>query len=91
MPAQILEMLPGHNDLVSVDISGAARTINIGLLDGPPDPGTWVLVHTGFALMTITEEEAKDAMAFLDAMGQAHLDVAAGPPPVPPEVAGWTT
>ena len=36
---------------------GVRRTVNIGLLDDV-EPGDWVLIHVGFALSKIDEEEA---------------------------------
>jgi hydrogenase expression/formation protein HypC len=48
------------------------RTINIGLLDGDGDgagPGDWVLVHVGFALSKVDEEEAAATLALLREMG----------------------
>jgi hydrogenase expression/formation protein HypC len=49
-----------------VDMGGVSRAINVGLLDDRPGPGDWVLVHMGFALQTMTAQEAGDA---LDALG----------------------
>jgi hydrogenase expression/formation protein HypC len=34
-------------------------------------PGDWVLIHLGFALSKIDKEEAEDALAFLDDVGEA--------------------
>jgi hydrogenase expression/formation protein HypC len=59
-----------------VDVSGVRRAINIGLLEGDdrPGPGDWVLIHVGFALSKIDEEEAAAALAFLEGIGQAYDD-----------------
>jgi hydrogenase expression/formation protein HypC len=47
----------------------------VGLLaDEPPVPGEWVLIHVGFALSKIDEEEAASALAFLEGIGQAYED-----------------
>ena len=54
-------------------MSGVRRVINIGLLaDDPPKPGEWVLIHVGFALSKIDEEEAAAALQFLEGIGQAY-------------------
>lgn len=66
IPAQLVGGETGHPDLAVVDMGGVTRVINIGLLDEPPAPGLWVLVHMGFALQLMTAEEARDA---LDALG----------------------
>lgn len=75
IPGEVKEILPDHPDLAKVDVSGVKRAINIGLLaDDPPGPGDWVLIHVGFALSKIDEEEAAAAMNFLDGIGEAYDD-----------------
>ena len=37
-------------------------------------PGDWILIHVGFALSKIDEEEAKAALEFLEGIGQAYAD-----------------
>jgi hydrogenase expression/formation protein HypC len=66
IPAQLVEGETGHQDLVMATVGGVPRPVNIGLLDERPAIGEWVLVHMGFALNTMTAEEAQDA---LDALG----------------------
>jgi hydrogenase expression/formation protein HypC len=66
IPAQLVAGDTGHPDLAMVDMGGVSRAINVGLLDDRPGPGDWVLVHMGFALQTMTAQEARDA---LDALG----------------------
>ena len=66
IPAQLVAGDTGHPDLAMVDMAGVSRPINIGLLDERPGLGDWVLVHMGFALQTMTAQEARDA---LDALG----------------------
>ena len=49
--------------------------MNIGLLeDEHLQPGDWVLIHVGFAMSKIDEEEANLALASLQLMGQAYKD-----------------
>jgi hydrogenase expression/formation protein HypC len=66
IPAQLVAGDTGHPDLAMADMGGVSRAVNIGLLDERPAPGDWVLVHMGFALSTMTAQEARDA---LDALG----------------------
>jgi len=77
IPAQLVEGETGHPDLAVVDIGGARRMINIGLLDEPPRAGDWVLVHMGFALSAMTPDEARDALAALGAEDEAAAREAA--------------
>jgi hydrogenase expression/formation protein HypC len=75
IPGEVIEILEDRPDLAKVAVSGVKRTINIGLLDDdPPVPGDWILIHVGFALSKIDEEEAKVAMDFLESIGKAYED-----------------
>ncbi len=49
--------------------------INIGLLeDEPLESGDWVLIHVGFAMSKIDEDEAAVALASLKLMGSGLDD-----------------
>ena len=75
IPGEVVELLPDRPDLAKVDVSGVRRAINIGLLeDQVVEPGDWVLIHVGFALSKIDEDEAKAALDFLEGIGQAYAD-----------------
>ena len=75
IPGEVIELHPDQPDLAKVDVSGVRRLINISLLsDDPPVPGEWVLIHVGFALSKIDEQEAAAAMQFLEGIGQAYED-----------------
>jgi len=75
IPGEVIEFLPGQPDLARVDVSGVRRVINVGLLvDDPPAAGEWVLIHVGFALSKIDEDEAAEALKFLEGIGQAYAD-----------------
>jgi hydrogenase expression/formation protein HypC len=75
IPGQLVEFVDAHEHLARVDVSGVTRIINIGLLeDEHLEPGDWVLIHVGFAMSKIDEEEAEMALASLKLMGQAYGD-----------------
>src|SRR4051812_16728300 len=63
IPGRIVDVVDEFNRLARVDVAGVRRTVNIGLLDGDGDggagPGDWVLIHVGFALSKVDEEEAR--------------------------------
>jgi len=63
IPAQVVSVGDDHPDLATVEMAGLRRTVNVALLDEAPAPGGWILVHMGFALSTMTEEEAADALS----------------------------
>jgi hydrogenase expression/formation protein HypC len=67
IPAQLVADETGHEDLVLATVGGVPRPVNIGLLEKRPEPGEWILVHMGFALNTMTEAEAQDALEALGA------------------------
>jgi hydrogenase expression/formation protein HypC len=47
------------------------RHIDTGLLaDDPPAVGDWVLVHVGFAMNKISEEQALDQLRILRVLGE---------------------
>jgi hydrogenase expression/formation protein HypC len=54
----------GKGDLAAVEVAGVVRDINLSLLDGPFEPGDYILIHSGFALERMTAEQAADALAF---------------------------
>ncbi len=76
IPGQIMHVVDDANRLAQVDVAGVKRTINIGLLDadasGGAGPGDWVLIHVGFALSKVDEEEALATRKMLEAMGAEY-------------------
>jgi hydrogenase expression/formation protein HypC len=74
IPGEVVELLD-HDHLARVEVAGVRRTVNIGLVvDEGVNPGDWVLLHVGFAMAVIDEEEAQLALASLQMMGQAYSD-----------------
>jgi hydrogenase expression/formation protein HypC len=71
IPAQVIELVDHENRLAMVDVAGLRRNVNVGLLDedGGAQPGDWVLVHVGFALSRVDEEEAHATLRLLEQMG----------------------
>lgn len=75
IPGRIVEFDASNENLASVDVAGVVRRINVGLLeDDPAQVGDWVLIHVGFAMAKIDEDEAKHAMNGLIMMGQGFDD-----------------
>lgn len=75
IPGEIIEIQQDRPDLARVAVSGVKRSINIGLLaDDPPEPGDWILIHVGFALSKIDEQEAAATLEFLEQLGQTYED-----------------
>lgn len=74
IPGQILEVVDEANRLAKVDVAGVHRNVNIGLLDdeGGVGEGDWVLIHVGFAMSKVDEEEAMATRRQLVAMGDDY-------------------
>jgi hydrogenase expression/formation protein HypC len=74
IPGQVIEMVEGYGgQLALVDVSGAARKINIGMLELDQQdlaPGDWVLIHMGFAVERVDAAGAEQAMQGLELMGR---------------------
>ncbi len=75
IPGQLVELDADNDQLARVEVAGVRRIINIGLLeDEILDKGDWVLIHVGFAMSKIDEEEAAVALASLKLMGSGLDD-----------------
>jgi hydrogenase expression/formation protein HypC len=75
IPGQIVEMVDEENRLAKVDVAGVRRTVNVGLLDvdgAAVEPGEWVLIHVGFALSRVDEDEAQATLRLLEEMGAEY-------------------
>jgi hydrogenase expression/formation protein HypC len=75
IPGQVVEVVDEANRLAKVDVAGVRRTVNIGLLDDDgvgATTGDWVLIHVGFALSKVDEEEAHATMRLLEQMGSEY-------------------
>lgn len=73
IPGQIVEYVDEENFIAKVDVSGVRRNISVALVH--PDGialGDWVLVHVGFAMSKIDEQEAQETLRLLEQMGQMY-------------------
>jgi hydrogenase expression/formation protein HypC len=73
IPGKIVQLFPDQPQTAMVDVVGVRRKVDLGLLqDQPPVAGDWVLIHVGFAMSKISEEEANDQMRTLRMLGEAE-------------------
>jgi hydrogenase expression/formation protein HypC len=78
IPGQVVGIVDEENRLARVSVAGVQRTVNIGLLDregpglGGVVPGDWVLIHVGFAISQVDEEEAAATLDLLERMGNSY-------------------
>jgi hydrogenase expression/formation protein HypC len=68
IPGQVIELVDRDASLARVDISGVRREVSVALVDEPAAPlqvGDWVLIHVGFALARIDENDARETLELL--------------------------
>lgn len=67
IPTRVVELL--GNDLAVVDLSGVQKQISLALVDDV-QVGDYVIVHVGFALSKLDEEEAQKTLALFAEIAQ---------------------
>ncbi len=77
IPGQIIEITDPDRQLARVDVSGVQRQVNIACIISDDHPlescvGDWVLVHVGFAMSRIDEQEAQKTLALLSELGEVQ-------------------
>lgn len=81
IPGQIVEITSPERKLGMVDVSGVKREVNLACIvnDEPLENliGVWTLVHVGFAMSRINEEEAAKTMEVLQMLGEAQEEIEA--------------
>jgi len=80
IPGQIVEITHKENLLAKVNVSGVKREVNIACIINEEHPiescvGDWVLVHVGFAMSRIDEEEASRTLALLEELGEIQEEL----------------
>ncbi len=75
IPGQIIEITDAERQLAKVDVSGVQRQVNIACIISDEHPlddcvGDWVLVHVGFAMSRIDEDEAQKTLDILSELGE---------------------
>ncbi len=70
IPGQIIEITNVKQKLAIVNVAGVKRQINIACIVDEQHPvesciGDWVLVHVGFAMNRINEQEAAETLQLL--------------------------
>lgn len=73
IPGKIVEIAAGQNSVGIVEVTGVRRKVQLGLLeDDMPKTGDWVLIHVGFAMSKISEQDAMEQMRLLQALGETE-------------------
>jgi hydrogenase expression/formation protein HypC len=73
IPGKVLDVFPGIPCLATVEVAGVRRKVDLGLLENDmPKSGDWVLIHVGFAMSKISEQDALDQMHTLIMLGESE-------------------
>ncbi|CEJ12871.1 MULTISPECIES: HypC/HybG/HupF family hydrogenase formation chaperone [Nitrobacteraceae] len=82
IPGRIVRIDDPTRKLATVEVSGVRRQINIACVIDDAHPvescvGDWVLVHVGFAMSRISEEQAAETLKILTELGEAQAEIEA--------------
>ena len=82
IPGQVVEITNTEHKLGLVDVSGVKREVNLTCVVSKDHPiedciGDWVLVHVGFAMSRINEQEAAETLKTLEQLGEVQEELAA--------------
>jgi hydrogenase expression/formation protein HypC len=82
IPGRIVKIDDAANMLAVVDVGGVRRKVNIACIVDEEHPvsscvGDWVLIHVGFAMSRLDEEEAAETLRILTELGEAQAELEA--------------
>lgn len=82
IPGRIVAIADAGALLATVEVAGVRRSVDIQCVADPATPleallGRWTLVHVGFAMSLIDEDEARATLAILADIGEAEGEIAA--------------
>jgi hydrogenase expression/formation protein HypC len=80
IPGRVVEITDAANKLGLVDVCGVRRQVNLACVVNEDHSvascvGDWVLVHVGFAMSRINEEEAHLTLELLRELGEAQSEI----------------
>ncbi|MEI6621285.1 MAG: HypC/HybG/HupF family hydrogenase formation chaperone [Actinomycetes bacterium] len=79
VPAQIVEIVDTEYRLAKAETGGVSRTVNVMCVASTDEEvadlvGKWVLIHVGFAMNIIDEDDAAATLALLTDLLQFNPD-----------------
>ena len=75
IPGRIVEIVDEENSIAKVEVGGVKRNINIGMLGkNEAGVGDYVLIHVGFAMSKVNEQEAEETLRVLKQIGEFDLE-----------------
>jgi hydrogenase expression/formation protein HypC len=76
IPGKIVELVDAEKQLAKIEIGGVRRTVNTAMLD-EVNLGDYVLVHVGFAMSRVNEQEALETLRLLTELGETQAELEA--------------
>ena len=79
IPGQIVEWVDRDLNIAKAEVANVRRNVNVGLLAETEDAvqiGDWVLIHVGFAISQVDEEEALATRRQLELGDPYHEEIA---------------
>ncbi len=71
IPGKIVEIVDQENRIAKVEVGGVKRNVNIGMLEEDEVcVGDYVLIHVGFAMSKVDEQEAEETLRVLKEIGE---------------------
>lgn len=82
IPGQIIEIIEANQNLALVKVAGVKRQVNIACIvddDHPAEScvGDWVLIHVGFAMSRLDEQEAAQTLQLLKELAETQGELLA--------------
>ncbi len=82
IPGRIVEIVSVERKLGLADVSGVKRQVNLACIISDTHPieacvGDWVLIHVGFAMSRIDEQQAAETLKILAELGEAQAELEA--------------
>jgi hydrogenase expression/formation protein HypC len=75
IPGKIVEIVDSENQIAKVEVGGVKRNVNIGMLgEDEARVGDYVLIHVGFAMSKVDEQQAEDTLRVLKEIGDFDLE-----------------
>jgi len=69
-----MKVIQCENSTAKVEVGGTQRTVRLDLLAQSPQIGDYVIVHAGFAIQVIDEQEARITLDYLKEMFADELE-----------------
>jgi len=71
IPGRIVDISSDQPNTALVEVIGVRRKVDLGFLQhNPPVAGDWVLIHVGFAITKIRDDDALDLIRTLRMLGE---------------------